>query len=765
MNLFDFFKRSQQQPQATAAPSKSKMSVHSAVLAMAGMPKNAVGNCLARHEPPAGVIPSGMESAAIAMDATPYDYVNAVQSNGAYFVGYPILVGLSQRPEHRKIVSTLAEEHTRKWIALKYSGETDATDRLEALDAAMKRYRLREVFKGAMEQDGFFGRGQIYIDIKTPSGERASDNPEEMGKLLAVDRAKIAKGSLVAFRTVEPVWTYPGQYQSTNPLAANYYRPESWYVMGKTVHASRMLTIISRPVPDMLKPAYNFGGLPLTQLLDPYVNNWLRTRDSVSDLIHSFSTSILKTNMGAVLSGEPDTNIYARADLFNRTRDNRNLMMLDNESEALEQINTPLSTLDALQAQSQEHMASISGIPLVKLLGTQPAGLNASSDGEIRVFYDTIAASQQDNLRPLIKKALDIIQLSEFGEIDPGIDFDFLPLYQMDEAQQATIRKTEADTDAVYIQSGVLDPSEVRQRLASDPDSRYDGLDPDDMPDAPDMGVEAPDDENEAEGANPFAADSGEWDEGSHPRDKRGRFASSPSGPLSKEVKARLREVVEAGSWPKGKISFGFSGVFTKKGVKRLLDELGLEDADARSEAKEELFALIDAHNKEAERLLEQDRKDREAWLASPEGQEHLKAKERAKAENRKRLMGEAASYMTEEEMASIEGYDGDRHAVNREGAYQAVRAIRRECAKRGVEVEHASESTKDGAGLSIYLKVGDELVRVSDHDLPMTAQREHNRGLGLTGRWDREVLTNDWRYTSMDEFFDRILRGDEEDD
>ena len=763
MNLFDFFKRSQQQPQATAAPSKSKMSVHSAVLAMAGMPKNAVGNCLARHEPPAGVIPSGMESAAIAMDATPYDYVNAVQSNGAYFVGYPILIGLSQRPEHRKIVSTLAEEHTRKWIALKYSGETDATDRLEALDAAMKRYRLREVVKDALEHDGFFGRGQIYIDVKTPSGERASDNPEEMGKLLAVDKAKIAKGSLIAFRAIEPVWTYPGQYQSTNPLSANYYRPESWYVMGKTVHASRMLTIISRPVADMLKPAYNFGGLPLTQLLDPYVNNWLRTRDSVSDLIHSFSTSILKTNMGTVLSGAPDTNIYDRADLFNRTRDNRGLMMLDNESEALEQINTPLSTLDALQAQSQEHIASISGIPLVKLLGTQPAGLNASSDGEIRVFYDTIAASQQDNLRPLIKKALDIIQLSEFGEIDPGIDFDFLPLYQMDEAQQATIRKTEADTDAVYIQAGVLDASEVRQRLASDPDSRYDGLDPDDMPEMPDMGAEAPEDENEAEGANPFAADSGEWDESKHPRDEGGRFGSSRGGRLSKEVKARLREVVEAGSWPNVKIAFGFSGVFTKKGVKRLLDELGLKDADARSEAKEELLALIDAHNKEVERLLEQDRKDREAWLASPEGQEHLKAKERAKTENRKRLMGEAASYMTEEEMASIEWYEGDRHAVNREGAYQAVKAIRRECAKRGVEVEHVSESTKAGAGLSIYLKVGDELVRVSDHDLPITAQREHNHGLGLTGRWDREVLTNDWRYTSMDEFFDRILHGDEE--
>lgn len=546
MNLFDFFKRSEEPPQSAAAPAKSKMAIHAAVQAMANMPQTGQG--LTRYEPPPGVIPIGAQDAVAAMDATPYDYVNAVHNNGAYFVGYPILAGLAQRPEHRKIVGTLAEEHTRKWIALKYSGETDASERLERLEAAMKRFRLREVFKDALEHDGFYGRGQIYIDVKTPSGERASDNDEELGKLLVIDKAKIAQGGLLAFRTVEPVWTYPGQYQSTNPLAANYYKPESWYVMGKKVHVSRLLTIVSRPVPDMLKPAYNFGGLPLTQLLDPYVNNWLRTRDSISDLIHSFSTSILKTNMGTVLSGEPDISIYARADLFNKTRDNRGLMILDNESEDLAQVNTPLSTLDALQAQSQEHMASISGIPLVKLLGTQPAGLNASSDGEIRVFYDTIAASQQDNLRPLIKKALDIIQLSEFGEIDTGIDFDFLPLYQMDETQQATIRKTEADTDAVYIQAGVLDPSEVRQRLASDPDSPYDGLDPDDMPEAPDMGMmpgegQKTDEEDEEKGVNPFASDSGEWDEGKHPRAENGQFGSGAGGkPEEKSIPTDITE-------------------------------------------------------------------------------------------------------------------------------------------------------------------------------------------------------------------------------
>jgi hypothetical protein len=56
---------------------------------------------------------------------------------------------------------------------------------------------------------------------------------------------------------------------------------------------------------------------------------------------------------------------------------------------------TPRWALSMLQAQAQEQMAAVSSIPLVKLLGIAPTGLNASSDGEIRVFYDYIHALQQ----------------------------------------------------------------------------------------------------------------------------------------------------------------------------------------------------------------------------------------------------------------------------------------------------------------------------------------------------------------------------------
>ncbi|HFL3839656.1 anti-CBASS protein Acb1 family protein, partial [Klebsiella pneumoniae] len=145
---------------------------------------------------------------------------------------------------------------------------------------------------------------------------------------------------------------------------------------------------------------------------------------------------------------------------------------------------------------SQEHMSAVSSIPLVKLLGITPNGLNATSDGEIRVFYDYIHALQQSVFKDNLKRVMDIIQLSEFGDIDDGITFDFEPLYEMSAKERAEIRKVDADTDAVYVGASVLSGNEVREKIAGDPDSPYHSLDLND-----DLEIE--DDYDEEEEADP----------------------------------------------------------------------------------------------------------------------------------------------------------------------------------------------------------------------------------------------------------------------
>jgi hypothetical protein len=442
-----------------------------------------------RYAPPPGVIPAGEEQSVLAMDSTPYDYVNTVHSDGAYFPGYPYLALLTQLPEYRKISETIAEEMTRKWITFHAVGDDDKSEKIKQIEEDLLKFNVRDIFRRAMELDGFFGRGQIYIDVDTPSGAPARADDTELQTPLIRDKSKITKGSLNGFKIIEPVWTYPNAYNSNDPLAPDYYKPTSWFVLGRKVHSSRLLMFVSREVPDLLKASYNFGGISLSQMAKSYVDNWTRTRDSVSDLIHSFSTSGIKTNMSNALSGGGGEDEFKRAELFNNMRDNRGVLMLDKDSgEEFFQFNVPLSGLDKLQAQSQEQLSSVSSIPLVKLLGISPAGLNATSEGEIEVFDDHIMAKKRNVMSAPLADVINIIQLNRFGEVDPDIVHEFDPMAEMTEIDQATVRKTNAETDAAYIAAGVISPDDARERLINDPDSGYTSLEAN-----PDLGDNADD--------------------------------------------------------------------------------------------------------------------------------------------------------------------------------------------------------------------------------------------------------------------------------
>ena len=441
-----------------------------------------------------GVVPKADKLALdSAMNAT-FGYAGSdAFSEGLSFMGYPYLAELTQRAEYRRPSEILAKEMTRKWIRLQATGDEDKADKLREIEAEFKRLGVQDAFRRAAEQDGFFGRSQIYIDTG------AGDQPQELRLPLSVSKAKIAKGSLRGLIVIEPIWTYPNTYNSTNPLRDDFFKPSIWVVMSQQIHASRLLTFVSRDVPDLLKPAYAFGGLSLSQIAKPYVDNWLRTRQSVSDALHAFSVMVLKTNMAGVLNAGSAADMTLRAQLFNQTRDNRGLMMVDKDTEDLENVTMPLGGLDKLQAQAQEQMAAVTGIPLVVLLGITPSGLNASSEGELQSFYAWIESQQSTLFGPPLSKLLAIVQLSLYGEIDPEIGFVFEPLRVMSEKEIAEVRKTEAETDAALITAGIVDPTEARARLAAQEDSAYASLDLDKVIEAPAQGGEGG-----APGGDPF---------------------------------------------------------------------------------------------------------------------------------------------------------------------------------------------------------------------------------------------------------------------
>lgn len=429
-----------------------------------------------------GVVPVGA-TAQVAMDSAAYEQARMAHDsvptfsaamynygNIEGFPGYPYLMLLALRVEYLNMADAYATDMTREWIKFN-SSETagdETKERITELEQAVSNLQLRHIIAKAVRDDCFYGTGQVLINIR-------GAKPEDP---LIISRKTITKGSLESFKNVDPIWTTPLMYNALDPSKPDFYKPTSWWVMGQHWDATRMEFLITRPVPDIYKPAFNFSGISLSQLAEPYVNNWLRTRQSVSDLINNFSIIVLKTDMDQVLSGGSDgSSLFDRIKLFTMTRSNKGVMALDNVREALEQVAVPLGGLHELQAQAQEQMCSATREPAVKMTGIAPSGFGNVGEGEIRVWYDLIHALQEMHLRKMLERMIKIVQVSLWGEIDEDISFEFNPLYQMSDSELAIIRMNDSIRAGNLIDRGVIDPQEERERMARDPESGYSGID------------------------------------------------------------------------------------------------------------------------------------------------------------------------------------------------------------------------------------------------------------------------------------------------
>ncbi|MDE2101677.1 MAG: DUF1073 domain-containing protein [Patescibacteria group bacterium] len=459
-------------------------------------------NLLRPYQPAPGVLPAGKK---VAMDsALPTsvgDWGGGLFAQGGWFdgitfLGYPVLAELAQRAEYRKACERLSTECTKKWIKLVSTGKDDKSDRMTKIDTFLKNIKLREAAQEAVFMDAAMGRAHWYLD----TGD--TDDPNELKSPIGDGRNKFSlekvspEKPLQRIQVLDPTWTYPAMYNASNPLKPDWLSPSSWYSMATEIHSSRMPTFVGRAVPDLFKPAFNFGGLPLTQMMRVFVDNWTQVRQHVARAVANFSKNGILTDMEQMLApaqggdsnGPGADDFFRRLDLYTAQSDNNGLMVLNKSTEEFFQFNTPLGTLDALMSQFLEQMLLPSGMPVVVFLGLTPQGLNASSEGEVQAWESWVHAYQPHFFGDKIQRVIDFAQLSIDGQVDPEIGYEWVPLRSMTEKELGELRKADAERDAIYLDRGVLDPIEPRRKLAADPNSGYSGIDAEDVPDPPDDG-------------------------------------------------------------------------------------------------------------------------------------------------------------------------------------------------------------------------------------------------------------------------------------
>lgn len=375
------------------------------------------------------------------------------------FLGYGALQQIAQNGMIRACVQTVADDITREWIQITGSKDSEKVEAPQ--NAQEKNFQLRRVFHEAATLTGYMGGAYVFIDTGTEK--------TELPLIVSDKSAELQQGGHLRFVVIDPVNVSPGDYNSSEPLKPDYMRPKWFWVLGQRVHASRLLPLYDNPPPTLLKPAYNFLGIPQAQILWDYVMHWNQCRVYTADLVRKVSLLVFQTSMDDVFSSPDGVRLFdIKMKALQRYRDNDAVFVCDKDAEAVVNVQTSIAGCTDVVRQSLEMIASINRTPAVKLLGISPSGFNATGESDLRNYYDYIK-SKQELRRDAITTCLKAIELVEFGYIDPELSFEFNELSKEDEASSAMTAQSRAGSLATLAQIQAISAEEVREAVKNEP--------------------------------------------------------------------------------------------------------------------------------------------------------------------------------------------------------------------------------------------------------------------------------------------------------
>jgi len=163
--------------------------------------------------------------------------------------------------------------------------------------------------------------------------------------------------------------------------------------------------------------------------------------------------------------GEAQIALVAQFEYMRQLQQNEGITLLDKEDE-FQSTAYSFAGLSDMMIQFGQQISGASDIPLVRLFGQSPAGLNSTGESDMRLYYDGINAKQEDQMRNPLEIVLKVMWQSFTGKPAPkDLAFTFTPLWQMSATDKATVAKTNTDTLIEAHQEGGIDTATMMKEL------------------------------------------------------------------------------------------------------------------------------------------------------------------------------------------------------------------------------------------------------------------------------------------------------------
>lgn len=354
-----------------------------------------------------------------------------------------------------KIVDLPADDATSNWRA--WSGSKPV---VETLEEAERRLQIRQRVRDALVLSARDGGAALLIG--------AGGEPWQ-----PLDPAAVGKGVLQFVHAVSRWDLSVEAGLERDPRSPWFTQAKMWRMFlpgGGTVriHPSRVIPFAGTgPAADRLSRDDPWGDSVYERLHDA-IRDATAMLQGIAHLTQEMKLDIVSVpglNVGA-LNEEYRRAIISRFGLANAMKGITNALVLDAEEEWKQKTLT-FQGIPEILDRLLTVVAGAADMPVTRLLGRAPAGLNATGQADLEAYYTMIRARQETRLRPALEPLDEILVRSALGRRPRGLYYEWRSLWSLAETDQADVHLKRAQAARHLASTGLFDPAVLRKAVAA----------------------------------------------------------------------------------------------------------------------------------------------------------------------------------------------------------------------------------------------------------------------------------------------------------
>lgn len=359
----------------------------------------------------------------------------------------------------QNVVGIIPDDMTKKWFA---PAGAVGPEHLKELDRVQRVTALRERVNEGLRWGRLYGGAAGLIMIRGQEGmlgqplELESIYPGTFQGLYILDRWQgVVPDMELVFEGGEPV---PAYYSITDARGNTVAK----------VHHSRLVRFTGRDLPFLERVAELYWGESEVEALYNDVVKHDNVAANMAALTFRANVDTMEVQnldqLFSVTSGEQQRRFWNVMQAQSVMKSNFGMQLVNRG----DQIKNTQYTFTGLQEVYDSMCLDLSGasrIPVTKLFGRSPAGMNATGESDLRNYYDYVDTLREAKLRPILEKLLPVLAMSAWGAVPDGLDITFPPLWTPTAAEVAEIALKKAQAIRDTFQAGLFRADTAQREL------------------------------------------------------------------------------------------------------------------------------------------------------------------------------------------------------------------------------------------------------------------------------------------------------------